>query len=188
MLLLVCLDKDSIDDLKKAKSNKGRPNRQGLVQQIVTYTRDGKTVTRMQWVRSEFEKHSKKDEEEKKEALLNERLRERKKNESDRKKAQMEQMDRDSRESKKAKDADEDRRVTSRPHKPSRIAKVTHRQEVDAKKPSDPKDDKPNKPGEAKGDFKKDKTGTKTSKGKSREGFVNDTDKTKIIHGGKGGA
>lgn len=55
---------------------KGRGNRDGLVQQIITYVRDGRTVTRKQWVRSEFAEHAKKNEENKKDTLLNEKQRE----------------------------------------------------------------------------------------------------------------
>lgn len=55
---------------------KGKGNRDGLVQQIVTYIKDGKTVTRKQWVRSEFADHARKNEEEKKKTLLEEQERE----------------------------------------------------------------------------------------------------------------
>jgi len=55
---------------------KGKGNRDGLIQQIVTYVRDGRTVTRKQWVRSEFADHAKKNEEEKKKTLLEEQERE----------------------------------------------------------------------------------------------------------------
>ncbi len=44
---------------------KGRSDRNGLVQQIITYVRDGRTITRKQWVRSEFADHARKNEEEK---------------------------------------------------------------------------------------------------------------------------
>lgn len=59
-------------DLRKAKSD-----RDGLIQQIVTYVRDGRTVTRKQWVRSEFAEHAKKSEEQKRQSELNEKKRER---------------------------------------------------------------------------------------------------------------
>lgn len=49
---------------------KGRESREGLIQQIVTYVRDGRTVTRKQWVRSEFAEHAKKNEEQKRLAEL----------------------------------------------------------------------------------------------------------------------
>ncbi len=55
---------------------KGKSDRDGLIQQIVTYVRDGHTVTRKQWVRSTFADHAKKNEEEKKQTLLNEKERE----------------------------------------------------------------------------------------------------------------
>ena len=55
---------------------KGKGNRDGLVQQIITYVKDGRTVTRKQWVRSEFADHAKKNEEEKKKTLLKEQERE----------------------------------------------------------------------------------------------------------------
>ena len=58
---------------------KGKGNRDGLVQQIVTYVKDGKTVTRKQWVRSEFADHARKNEEEKKKTLLKEEEREERK-------------------------------------------------------------------------------------------------------------
>jgi hypothetical protein len=57
--------------LKKSKSN-----RDGLIQQIVTYVRDGHTITRKQWVRSTFADHAKKNEEEKKKGLLEEKQKE----------------------------------------------------------------------------------------------------------------
>lgn len=62
-LLLVISSK--LNDIQK-----GKGNRDGLIQQIVTYVRDGRTVTRKQWVRSEFADHAKKNEEEKKKTLL----------------------------------------------------------------------------------------------------------------------
>jgi hypothetical protein len=55
---------------------KGKSDRDGLIQQIVTYVRDGHTVTRKQWVRSTFADHAKKNEEEKKQTMLNEKERE----------------------------------------------------------------------------------------------------------------
>jgi hypothetical protein len=55
---------------------KGKGNRDGLIQQIVTYVRDGRTVTRKQWVRSEFADHAKKNEEEKKRTMLDEKAKE----------------------------------------------------------------------------------------------------------------
>lgn len=55
---------------------KGKGNRDGLIQQIVTYVRDGHTITRKQWVRSEFADHAKKNEEEKKKTMLQEQERE----------------------------------------------------------------------------------------------------------------
>lgn len=52
---------------------KGKSDRSGLIQQVVTYVKDGRTVTRKQWVRSGFADHAKlaneqkkKDEEDKK--------------------------------------------------------------------------------------------------------------------------
>jgi hypothetical protein len=62
---------------------KGKGNRDGLVQQIITYVKDGKTVTRKQWVRSEFADHAKKNEEEKKKTLLKEEEREERKRKND---------------------------------------------------------------------------------------------------------
>lgn len=55
---------------------KGKGNRDGLVQQIITYVRDGRTVTRKQWVRSEFAEHAKKNEESKRRTELNQKVRE----------------------------------------------------------------------------------------------------------------
>ncbi len=64
------------DKLKNIQNNeelqKSKSNRDGLIQQIVTYVRDGHTITRKQWVRSEFADHAKKNEEEKKKTMLNE--------------------------------------------------------------------------------------------------------------------
>ena len=62
---------------------KGKSDRNGLIQQIVTYVRDGKTITRKQWVRSEFAEHAKQNEEEKKKALIRKMERDRKKHEKD---------------------------------------------------------------------------------------------------------
>lgn len=74
------IQKSEIDgmDLQKGKSN-----RDGLIQQIVTYVRDGHTVTRKQWVRSEFADHAKKNEEEKKETMLKEEERKENKRRND---------------------------------------------------------------------------------------------------------
>lgn len=69
--ILLLVTTDSGNDLIK-----GKGNRDGLIQQIVTYVRDGHTVTRKQWVRSEFADHAKKNEEEKKKTLLEEKERE----------------------------------------------------------------------------------------------------------------
>ena len=55
---------------------KGKGNRDGLVQQIITYVRVGRTVTRKQWVRSEFAEHAKKNEESKRRTELNQKVRE----------------------------------------------------------------------------------------------------------------
>lgn len=68
MLLLISDNEDLIE--------KGKGNRDGLIQQIVTYVRDGHTITRKQWVRSEFADHAKKNEEEKKKTMLKEEERE----------------------------------------------------------------------------------------------------------------
>ena len=54
---------------------KGKSNRDGLIQQVVTYVRDGHTITRKQWVRSTFADHAKKNEEEKKDTMLKEEKR-----------------------------------------------------------------------------------------------------------------
>lgn len=60
------MDKDillvvMLDDLAKGKSD-----RSGLIQQVVTYVKDGRTVTRKQWVRSGFADHAKLAQEQKK--------------------------------------------------------------------------------------------------------------------------
>lgn len=55
--------------------HKGKSNRDGLIQQVITYVRDGRTITRKQWVRSEFADHAKKNEEEKKEDMIKEKER-----------------------------------------------------------------------------------------------------------------
>lgn len=68
--ILFLVDLDTGHDLVKGKSN-----RDGLIQQVVTYVRDGHTVTRKQWVRSEFADHAKKNEEEKKKTLIEEQQR-----------------------------------------------------------------------------------------------------------------
>jgi hypothetical protein len=69
-LLLISEKLKSIQD--GTSLQKGKGNRDGLIQQIVTYVRDGHTVTRKQWVRSEFADHAKKNEEEKKDTMLKE--------------------------------------------------------------------------------------------------------------------
>lgn len=51
----------SLDDFKKSKDT-----RNGLTQEVVTYVRDGHTVTRKQWVRNNFAEHAKQAEEHKK--------------------------------------------------------------------------------------------------------------------------
>lgn len=50
--------------------NKSKGKREGLIQTVITYVRNGKTITRKQWVRSEYAQHAKKNEEEKKEAMV----------------------------------------------------------------------------------------------------------------------
>ena len=78
---------DNNDDLLLVLSTnlfdiqKGKGNRDGLIQQVVTYVRDGHTITRKQWVRSGFADHAKKNEEEKKKTLLNNKERANKKHE-----------------------------------------------------------------------------------------------------------
>lgn len=60
---------------------KGKSDRSGLIQQVVTYIKDGRTVTRKQWVRSGFADHAKlaseqkkkKDEEDEKQAKKREK-------------------------------------------------------------------------------------------------------------------
>lgn len=49
---------------------KSKGKREGLIQTVITYVRNGKTITRKQWVRSEYAQHAKKNEEEKKEAMI----------------------------------------------------------------------------------------------------------------------
>lgn len=63
--------------------NKSNNNKNGLIQQVITYVRDGKVITRKQWVRSEFADHAKKNEEQKKKAILNQAKKEQKKHERD---------------------------------------------------------------------------------------------------------
>jgi len=74
LLFLIPLD----DFIFKAGGGRG-----GLIQSIVTYVRNGHTITRKQWVRSEFEKHAKKDEEEKRETILRMKEREKDKKKKD---------------------------------------------------------------------------------------------------------
>jgi len=97
LLFLIPLD----DFIFKAGGGRG-----GLIQSIVTYVRNGHTITRKQWVRSEFEKHAKKDEEEKRETIL--RMKEREKN-------------------KKKKDLTEAQEIADR--KGARSAKKLHRED-----------------------------------------------------------
>lgn len=49
---------------------KGYGNRDGLIQQVITYVRDGRVVTRKQWVKSDYADHAKKNQEQKKRTLL----------------------------------------------------------------------------------------------------------------------
>lgn len=58
------------EDISKSKSN-----RDGLIQQIITYVRDGRTITRKQWVRSTFAEHAKKNEEQKRKQLAEQKKR-----------------------------------------------------------------------------------------------------------------
>lgn len=58
---------------------KGMGNRDGLVQQVITYVRDGKTVVRKQWVRSEFAEHAKNNEKNRKKKLVQDENKEEKK-------------------------------------------------------------------------------------------------------------
>lgn len=60
-----------------------KSNKNGLVQQVITYVRDGRTVTRKQWVRSEFADHAKKNEEQRKKTMIKQAEKEKKKHEKD---------------------------------------------------------------------------------------------------------
>ena len=74
---------DSLDSLQKSIEmdlQKSKSNRDGLIQQIVTYVRDGHTITRKQWVRSTFADHAKKNEEEKKKDMIKDKEKEEAKN------------------------------------------------------------------------------------------------------------
>lgn len=88
--LLLLLTLNSGMDIQK-----GKGNRDGLIQQIVTYVRDGHTVTRRQWVRSEFADHAKKDEEEKKDVEVREEKRDIKKRDKNLKEEQEKQQHKD---------------------------------------------------------------------------------------------
>ncbi|MDP4224891.1 MAG: hypothetical protein Q8910_00780 [Bacteroidota bacterium] len=141
-LLYVDLSKDKI----LSKSN----NRQGLVQQIVTYVRDGRTITRKQWVRSEFEKHAKKDEEEKRETLLNEQERARKKRTKDEKEAQEIAQRKGEREAKRGKRIEKESELKGHHSKPktkfaSEIEKERLRKLKDKDKDKDDDEDKDKK-------------------------------------------
>uniref|UniRef100_A0AAU8BD51 Uncharacterized protein n=1 Tax=Bacillus phage Adastra TaxID=3143958 RepID=A0AAU8BD51_9CAUD len=56
----------SEDILLVVDLSKGKSDRSGLIQQVVTYVKDGRTVTRKQWVRSGFADHAKLANEQKK--------------------------------------------------------------------------------------------------------------------------
>ena len=77
-------DIDLIIDLQKGA---GKGKREGLIQTVITYVRNGKVITRKQWVRSEYAKHAKKNEEEKKEVMVRQAEREKEK-----KKRELEEM------------------------------------------------------------------------------------------------
>lgn len=98
MLLVVDLDTDTprtsndielyIEEPLIKAGAKGK--REGLIQTIVTYVRNGRVITRKQWVRSEFAQHAKKNEEERKRAMLRRAERLKEKYEQDRLEAQEE--------------------------------------------------------------------------------------------------
>ncbi len=44
------MDKDILLVVMLNHSAKGKSDRSGLIQQVVTYVKDGRTVTRKQWV------------------------------------------------------------------------------------------------------------------------------------------
>lgn len=153
---------------------KGKGNRDGLIQQIVTYVRDGRTITRKQWVRSEFADHAKKDEEEKKDVILREQEREQKKRSKDLKDQQEKQEHADVRARKKVR-SNEDKETHSGKPKHGRNKKVINDEALekykkalkDKKKQSkqedeDTKDKQNNK---AKSDAKKDNKGKGKAKG-----------------------
>jgi len=121
---------------------KGKGNRDGLIQQIVTYVRDGHTVTRKQWVRSEFADHAKKDEEEKKEVMLREKKREEHKRERKLKEEQDKQDTRDARAYKRAKANQEKEEHHGRQHKITQKQVQQLKHEIELKNKDKGKDDK----------------------------------------------
>lgn len=68
-----------------------KSNKNGLVQQVITYVRDGRTITRKQWVRSEFADHAKKNEEQRKKTMIKQAEKEKKKKEKELEEGNMKQ-------------------------------------------------------------------------------------------------
>jgi hypothetical protein len=115
-LLLLSEDLCELQKSMEMDLYKGKGNRDGLVQQIITYIRDGHTVTRRQWVRSEFADHAKKNEEEKKQAMLREEEREREKHDREVEEQNIKARHQDERARKKQKKREQEE-LGIKPHK-----------------------------------------------------------------------
>lgn len=116
MLLLISEDLGSFQkSLSSDKLSKSKSDRDGLIQQIVTYVRDGRTVTRKQWVRSEFAEHAKKSEEQKREAELKKEQREKDKQKHNLQEENQKKRNEDKKAFNKKKAQAEELKGTSRP-------------------------------------------------------------------------
>ena len=146
---------------KLGDMQKSRTSRDGLIQQIVTYVRDGRTVTRKQWVRSEFADHAKKDQEERRKQLLKEEKENKKNREKEIASQKEKQATQDKRSYKKLKDREdkeEGHHGGAHNHKLD-VAAIQHVIDQNKKKPQD--DDK---------DKKKDKDKDKDKQGMGNNG------------------
>jgi hypothetical protein len=156
--ILFLVDLDTGHDLVKGKSN-----RDGLIQQVVTYVRDGHTVTRKQWVRSEFADHAKKNEEEKKKTILEEQQRADNKHKKQLQDVADKKKTEDKRTSKKVKARAEKLSTQGRVHKVTDKQVEEYKKKLKQKAKEGKKEEKERKEAQTKSRKKDEKKGTADS-------------------------
>ncbi|MMZ43519.1 hypothetical protein D1872_50710 [compost metagenome] len=144
--------------------NKGKGNRDGLIQQVVTYVRDGRTVTRKQWVRSEFADHAKKNEEEKKKTLLEQQEREDRKHQKIIAENNQKKRNEDKREHKKLKTREAENASHGRVHKVTDKQLEEYKRKLKEKNKKSKKEEKERKEQQTKDNKKETKKESKHSR------------------------